>query len=339
MSEPINLTSGIATQVSGESGIETSVQMESGFATQVNVESGILPILNLDSDIRFTWAIEPVSVITQTLSLIASIPALIVDTLSPILVPTSSLTLASSVPALTVDISTYTSKLESIEPTSLLAHYIMNETGGSTCEDNLTNYDGAYVGSPSFGHTGIGDGETCIYVDATAEYANLLSSGLYAAMDMDEFTIAGWVQGQLTNWWGSVNARDIFHLTAASPFRQVNMMKHATVDWFQFEIVHNDVDSYEWERSAPSPVPGDTDWFHVAITVSLAADAMKYYIDGSQFGATDPVSDSWYTTGGPTGVTNFRIGAFSNISEAYLAHWAFWNTPLSAADIADLATV
>jgi hypothetical protein len=225
----------------------------------------------------------------------------------------------------------YQEKVLRIQPTTLRAYWPGNETGGSTIHnaEGTTVRDGSNTGvelalasgpGASMGNAG--------YWDGTSDFFNIYSASLNGVYDGLELTIAGWAR--IGAWDGTT--RRLFRL-AVNTSNEVNLSKSSTIGRLDWNYIAGGTTSNRNKTGLST-----TDWVHLALTVSKANDRARAYFNGAQEGA-DLTGLGAYT--GALSSTLCVIGAGNttpvNVFLGNLAHWAVWNSELTAAEVSQLA--
>ena len=226
----------------------------------------------------------------------------------------------------------YTNKVYALAP---LAYWPMAEASGATALDASGNArNGAYTGV-TLGQAGIGDGRSSASFDASTSYNNVFGASLSAAFNGAEGTLSIWCKVSGAGvWTDGVTRRVMYFLVNAS--NRVGILKPTTSNEIDCLYVAGGVSLGAGKTSFSS-----VDWFHAGLTWSKAADQMIFYINGI---AITPVSTGLGVFAGSLSSTQTLIGslntgAAAQVWSGLLAHAALWNTPLSAGQIAALATV
>lgn len=218
----------------------------------------------------------------------------------------------------------YINKLLSYDPT---AYWPMNELAGAVAYDLSGNgHDGAYTGV-TLGEPGIGDGNPCPRFDGVNDILNVHSAGLATAFDGDEGTVMMW--GKVINAaeWPAADTRPLdFREDAENRFY---FSKESNQLLYRFEAGNTERDGVQATTTL--------NWFHMAMTWSIAASSVRFYFNGERFGATLG-TNAWVGT-----LTVASIGAYPGPLlqwDGWLAHAALWaGTVLPAPAIRNLATV
>jgi hypothetical protein len=230
----------------------------------------------------------------------------------------------------------YWQKVRQTAAANLIGYWPMWEPSGSTSFDlSPEGNDGAYTGV-TLGQPGIGDGRTSPLFDGANDQNDVISAGLTTDFDSggDEVTIATWAKVKEAGTWEDSTFRRMFYLDADGD-NNISAYRTSTNNQIAFR--------YEAATTVEIINIGSlsfTDWFHVALTVSLSAGAngeVKAYINGSQVGSTQTSLGTW--SGALADAFIGILAASSQPWSGYLAHPFLSTTPYTAAQIASLAVV
>ncbi len=231
----------------------------------------------------------------------------------------------------------YTNKIKTLAPANLIAYWPLADPVGSVTASDASGHGcvGAY-NNVTLGVVGIGDGRSAAGFDpAVSSYVNTYSAALAALWNGQEFTIAYW--GKSFDWAGTPFKRPYTFRADGS-----NQITHGigTINTLTTTYIANGIS----KTNALSPV-SPTGWYFHAVTVSLGANEMKiYYYDatrpfaqvpstiiglGTYVGTLDPVLCMIGAGGATPG--NYWNGSLADV--------AIWNTPLSLAQLATIATI
>lgn len=229
-----------------------------------------------------------------------------------------------------LDTLAYTNKVLQAAPANLIQYLPMAEPSGTTAQDASGNgRTGAYTGV-TLGVTGIGDGRTAASFDGATSFNNALNAA--AAFNGPEGTIALWMKVASAGVWSDGVLRRLFHLTVDAN-NQLSIFKSTAANRVDMIYLAGSVTKTVITTGLTS-----TDYIHFGLTWSKSGDAMKAYVAGVQSGATQNGLGVW--AGVPTLMI---VGAGSlvpaNVINGIEAHYALWNTPLTAAQMLALATV
>ena len=224
----------------------------------------------------------------------------------------------------------YTKRICALGP---IAYWPLDDQSGSVASDESGNgRTGAYT-STTLGAIGIGDGRGAATFNGTSSRCNVYSASLAASFGSAEGTLALWMQVAGAGVWNDAADRRALYLGADSSNR-VFVQKNAAAS--QLSVIYAAGGTSKTVTiSSFSPLT----WFHVAASWSKAADQFKLYINGAQSGSTQTGLGTW---AGALASGSALIGAASgpaNFTSGNLAHVAIWASPLSAAQIASMATL
>lgn len=223
----------------------------------------------------------------------------------------------------------YASKVLAIAPANLVSYLPMWEASGSVAADlSGHGYTGAYTGV-DLGQPGIGDGRTSPLFDGVNDYCNGYSAGFGAAFNQLAGTIGIWARVFNSGVWTDSTVRLMCTFGNSSTVTLRRSATNSTLRWQYTAGTAKVVDKASLST---------TGWFHIAMTWDKAADQMIAYYNGVQEGAIQTTLGTW-----SGGVASAVVGAGSltptNPWNGYLAHSAVYNVALSAAQIAQLASV
>lgn len=231
----------------------------------------------------------------------------------------------------------YADKVLAIQSASLIAYWPLWEASGATADnyEGTAARDGTYVGSPTLGQTGIGDGRTSVLLNGSTQYINVYTASLLAGFDGEIGTVMIWYDA--TNW-SDGNLGVILKFTGDGT-NSVLIRKGTTNDEVLFyRIGENTVKSATYDTGGPAG------FACFAMTYNSAgAGAQKHYYNGSQVGATLTGLGGWDANPVLDGTDGALLGANDTVPQTLcsgrLAHAIYWNTVLSGAEISGLGTV
>lgn len=225
----------------------------------------------------------------------------------------------------------YTNKVIALAP---IAYWPLADASGATATDESGNArNGSYVGSPTLGVTGIGDGRTAATFNGTSSYTNIYSASLAGAFNSQEGTISAWFKVSAAGVWTDATFRRVaVFFVDNNNFVSI----HRTSTNNQLRVQYGAGGTQKFTDASTSA----TGWLHAAVTWSKAADQLKGYLSGAQFGSTQTGLGTW---AGSLSSTGTLIGALattpSQLWSGDLAHVAIFTSALSAANVLALATV
>lgn len=244
------------------------------------------------------------------------------------------LTLLASAPAAEAPGVPYRERLLADHGTGLLVYWPFDDASGTTAADaSGNNRNGTYSGV-TLGVTGIGDGATAARFDVSSSTMNGVgsSNGLPAALAATiatAGTVQAWFKMGSSGAWSDGLAHYIWEIQATAQNR-ISALKSATNT---ITLAHRGSGAPKQNTATLS----DLLWHHVATTWDTAADQVKTYLDGVQFGST--LTGIGVFAGTPNLIRIGSLGSSNGPWSGDLAHPAIWSVALDAAAIADLATV
>ena len=228
----------------------------------------------------------------------------------------------------------YAAKVKGIASANLIGYWPLAEPSGTTIVDESGNArNGAYT-SVTLGQQGIGDGRTAATFNGTTSTGNVYGASLAGAFNGAEGTFTAWLQMSGAGVWTDAAIRRYATFTVDAN-NIIALFKHSTNNTIRCDYKAGSTLS----SVSSTAVGGSTAWFHVAITWSNAADQVKVYINGAQVGATQTGLGTW---AGALSVGGAKIGSAetaANFWSGNEADAALWTTPLSAAQVGQLASV
>jgi hypothetical protein len=181
-------------------------------------------------------------------------------------------------------------------------------------------------GTVSIAQPGIGDEKTSTLFSVTG-FCNIAGAALTALnsrFNGKEFTISMW---RKANGLGVVG-RSIYIIVDAG-------------NRVYFERLANDTSNVVYIAGGTSKnvnvgAVSNISFQHCVLTVSLSANQMKWYVNGTQAGTTQIGLGTWAGN-----LTDATIGAINNTAGipyiGWIQHVAIWNIALTPGQIADLA--
>jgi hypothetical protein len=227
----------------------------------------------------------------------------------------------------------YWHKVASIRRGNLIAYWPNWEVAGTDVND----YSGLGDRATS---TGLGiraAGSDCFHqtpvFNANPAHINILSAEFLAHFNPLEFTLLGWARTVSTARWIDASHRWITKIYTDAN-NQSNVLK-SNVDYtLQFQHIAGGVVS-EVLFADPTLTAA---WFMYGLTVSKSANQLRAYYKGAQVGATQAVAGVYAGA-----LTLAVIGAYDLVHTfpwlGYIDHYAAWNVPLSAPEIAQFSEV
>lgn len=231
----------------------------------------------------------------------------------------------------------YINKVLGTSASNLIAYWPMNEGSGAISLDlSGQGNNGAYTGV-TLGEEGIGDGNPAPLFDGANDYNDVYSAAFNADFDGQEGTCIWWAKvSSVDNWTASSN--DVMIGIRPDSNNVLEFFKSATDNRLVYVYIAGGTNETINQDGVSS-----IDWMAFAVTWSLSTGGdgeMKAYFNGAQTGAT---RTSLGTFAGNLDANKTVVGAENDTPafpwNGFMAHVAIWNTPLAAAQIADLAIV
>jgi len=225
----------------------------------------------------------------------------------------------------------YITKVLSYSP---IAYWPLNEASGTNANCLVdANQDGTYTGV-TLGQTGIGDGETCPLFDGTNDFVDIYSTTFRDAFDGASGTAIAWVKVLDSSEWADNYQYPL--VLRADAENRIRLLARESI---------NDTlgDNYEAGNTATRrtiDTGGELGWMCVAITWNASGDVKQTFYNGSQVGGNQGSLGIWV---GDLASNTTVIGAVStspsSLWTGWIAHVQVYDSVLSGADIADLASV
>lgn len=229
--------------------------------------------------------------------------------------------------------TTYADIVRGIAPANLIQYLPMDETSGTTANDRSgNNRNAAYTGVALDSIDFIKGGRAGLW-DGSADYVNTTGAaltGFAGAFNGQEGSFEGWFRVASAGVWTDATRRD-FWLSSVSGANAHIFRKSTTNNALEFVYIAGGV-----SRTATISAVSSTDWIHLAATWSLAADQFIVYLNGSAVGSPTTGLGTYAGTIG-THIIGASNTTPSNVTSGYLAHFAWWNTPLTPTQVATLA--
>jgi hypothetical protein len=226
----------------------------------------------------------------------------------------------------------YINKILSFSP---MAYWPLNETSGVDADnaEGTAARDGTYSGVTLDNSTGPDEQPVGLW-DGANDTCDIQTASLASAFNGPAGTIAVWCKVINAGFWTDANNRAAFRVLADA---NNYVIIYSPVGHNTITMVYNaGATTKQVIRSSYSP----TSWFHLAMTWDAAAGAtgeMKAFFDGAQYGSTQTLLGTWANS-----LTESNIGSNAtpaSVWSGWLAHAAVWDSALTPAQIASLATV
>lgn len=228
--------------------------------------------------------------------------------------------------------ASYAARVLALAP---VAYYPLNETNGhfAYSATETTGAAGLKKGrllntTPS-GSTAPNGGASTTFVPASNSVIDIASATLKAAYNAQEITVALWFKARASSVWTDGATRLLFILTPngtnAIRIRKLNP-----------NTLNVEYQANGTSKSVSYTYSG-TGWTHVAITASLANDAVKMYVNGVQVGTTQTGLGTFATTQAGTIVIGANTSAGPNAWDGDIADVVIGSRAYTDAEIATLA--
>ena len=229
----------------------------------------------------------------------------------------------------------YQSKVLNTQRANLCAFWPFDELTGTAAQDLSGNgITGTYT-SVTLGQSGIGDGKTSALFNGTASYMQLAAgplAALGALLDGAEITLAGWFRAANAGvWTDGIQRRAMYFGFGTETNDHCYLRKQTGVNTFRCGRAGTTT-----PHKAVDATISTTEWYHAAMTAGMAAQELKFYIDGAQTGITE--TPLLAIVGSLAAVL---IGAASGAFfwSGYIAKPAVWKSVLTPGEILNLAAV
>jgi hypothetical protein len=227
-------------------------------------------------------------------------------------------------------VASFRETLMALSPT---AYWWLDETSGTNANEEIAGLDGTYTGSPTLGVTGlIAEGTAVDFERGSAQYVSVAddaawdnASSLSMLMVVQFETAPGSFQ-----WYGGI-AHTGGALTTAGQWRWYFFNDSTSSFGFQWWTT-----SEQTERVAWTPTAGVR--YLVGMTWDSSAQEVKFYVNGSQQGATQATNAG---TIGSTATNTLTIGRMgqtdANHFDGVIDEVAYWkDTVLTSTNFSDL---
>lgn len=241
--------------------------------------------------------------------------------------------------------------IERVLATDPIGYWVLDEKQGAIAWDQvtlrrLTARHGAHTGVTLY-QPGIGDGRTSPFYDGATDFTDVYTASFRDAFalannddipgsEVSEGAAAVWAKVDGAGVWTDGAQRYLLALYAdannLAAIRKEVANNRVTLIYVAGGIIEfQSIDGLT-----------TTDWMHLGMTWSKSAGTgeVRYFLDGTQQGATDVSLGAWAED---LAVTTTVVGSFNTAAlfpwHGQLAHAAVWDRPLMPAEMADLAVV
>jgi len=208
------------------------------------------------------------------------------------------------------------------EASGTVARCLVNPAQNGTYSSNVSTWPPG---------TGIGDGNTAPGFDGTNDYIDVQTAALAAAFNASQGSFAIWARVTNVGVWTDAATRYIANLQVDAN-NNVRAMKTNANNQLLRTYVANAVPELGYNNGVAT-----TGWFHLCHTWSVAADEVRYYMNGA-WSETDTVLGVWVGALAKSIIGSYNIPVNQPWSGG-LAHPAIWSRALAASEIAALAVV
>lgn len=149
------------------------------------------------------------------------------------------------------------------------------------------------------------------YFDGVNDYVNIITASLQSIFDLDKGAVFGWSKASGSGIWTDGSGRFIMSLQydGVNYFRVAKSTSNNTMELSRR-------DSTGLHRLLYSPF-SSTNWFSWGISWDTVADELKFFINGSQVGATLTGLGNW----GGHGLVTALIGAVTTVPAQVWSGW------------------
>jgi hypothetical protein len=229
----------------------------------------------------------------------------------------------------------YAAKVLNTSSGCLIGYWPMWDVSGTTADnyEGTIARDGTYA-VPGLGQTGIGDGRTSASFDGSTAYCDIFSSSLCTVFSGAEGTLMAWAKVSASEVWADGTPRVMVNLYI-DVNNEISFSRGTSNDTIR--LLYKAGGTLELVDYGSL---SGTNFHCFVMTWSKTGEIVRYFYDGIPTGAADENLGIW---AGDLVNTTTVIGAYSttptNVWDGSIAHVAIWKTPLTAAQILNLASV
>jgi hypothetical protein len=215
--------------------------------------------------------------------------------------------------------------------TAPLVYFPMDEVSGSVAKNWGSlgiAANGSYTGADL--HSAPGPkGSGAPFFDGVNDFGSMYSAAFCTAFDAigGECSIGCWCKVYGAAAWTESVEKEVMRISSGVPYSRV---------LYQRINSGNDLQT-RWDGGgvllAKTASDKPLDWFHILMTVSLSADAMRFYVNGVQSGTTGTGVQAWDGSTNGAAIASCAHASPSLPWHGWLAHLAIWNRALSADEI------
>lgn len=179
----------------------------------------------------------------------------------------------------------YAQRIKSLFGSSLIGYYPLDETSGTTAADKSgNNRNGTYIATPTLSNLLAPSGKLAPLFNGSTQYVNLTTSGLQAAINLQEFSINYWMKTDGAGRWDSAS--------------NVGMFAALVNGSNSFNVFHQGVAAKSLRSTyvAGGVTAGGNNglyypsaWVHISLSASKIANEFSLYYNGALVGTYTPV--------------------------------------------------
>lgn len=219
----------------------------------------------------------------------------------------------------------YASKVLGTQTAHLLAYWKLDETSGSSAADASGHARAGTYNGPTLGGATFLDGTPAASFDGVNDFVDV--SALVSALNLTTGTAMCFAKVASSAVWTDGVSRLIFSFGSTSTGSRINWQSLSSGNLLRFR----------YDGNAKNQASSETGWFHIAITWNKTADRMRGYYNGtlsnSDSGLGTVSLNALYMCIGATATDG------SDPWKGGIAHLPVWDTELTAAEVAALASV
>jgi len=222
----------------------------------------------------------------------------------------------------------YGKRVKRTQTSNLIAYWPLDENDGTMAYDHSAEVNAGTYSGVTMAATNDPFGRKAPLFDGSASYLDIYSAGFNTDWSEAAGTVSAWAKVVVPSVWSDSTARRIvIFRTDANNY--ISILKATTTNEIDFFHVAGGTSDSVTDTS----LGGTSDWFHVALTWSVADDAIFAYINGVQVGTATGLG----TWAGALTSTTTVIGSSSTTAAAvwsgYIAHVAVWKVALTAGEV------
>lgn len=229
----------------------------------------------------------------------------------------------------------YRDTVLSIKPTHILSYYPMNESSGTVCTDVKNGRNGTYANGTALGKNGIGDGLTSVQVDGTNDYIDIGNATNSTLFDGKEGTLSFWVKVD-TSRVHPTSTGYLLNLVSNTAGNQIIILKDPSDLFINTLYIANG-------RSLLYKYPVSSEWMHICIIWDYLNSQFRVYYNGELPYHYTVYPNDILQWSGTLNTDKMNLGvvdhSLSTPIKAQFAHFAYWDTTLTAGEIRQLSSL